>query len=245
MVVDTGSTNRTREIAREFRAQVFDFVWANDFAAARNAARAKGEYAFWLDADDVLDPPQRVKLQTLLDGLRPGDEAAHVVRCSCDPGPNGDGGQKLVDHIRLFPMREGVRWTYAVHEQILSALRRANVPVRWTDLTVRHTGYTDPALRERKLQRDCKILEAKLAERPRTVASGQWSVASKCRESGEWRVRTDQFCSVDQGIYGHLTLRNLAALAEERGDRADARRLWKMDLEACPGDPEAMARGEA
>ena len=77
------------------------------------------------------------------------------------------------------------------------------------------------------------------------MASGQWSVASKYGGSGEWRVRTDQICSVDQGIYGHLTLRNLAVLAEERGDRAEARRLWRMVLDACPGDAEAMARGES
>ncbi len=38
--------------------------------------------------------------------------------------------------------------------------------MRWTGVTVRHTGYTDPALRERKLQRDSKILEPELAERP-------------------------------------------------------------------------------
>jgi hypothetical protein len=38
--------------------------------------------------------------------------------------------------------------------------------VRWTEVTVRHTGYTDPALREHKLQRDCKILGDELAERP-------------------------------------------------------------------------------
>ena len=57
--------------------------------------------------------------------------------------------------------------------------------------------------------------------------------------------RPDQFCSVDHGIYGHLTLRNLAVLAEERGDRVEAWRLWRMVLEACPGDPEAMSRGEA
>jgi hypothetical protein len=50
--------------------------------------------------------------------------------CSCDPGPNGDGGQTVVDHIRLFPLREDVRWTYRVHEQMLPALRRINVPVR-------------------------------------------------------------------------------------------------------------------
>jgi len=57
--------------------------------------------------------------------------------------------------------------------------------------------------------------------------------------------RPDQFCSVDQGIYGHLTRRNLAVLAEERGDSAEAFRLWKMVLDACPGDAEAMASGEA
>ena len=50
---------------------MFDFVWVDDFAAARNAAlaRATGDYAFWLDADDVLDPPEREKLRKLLDGL--------------------------------------------------------------------------------------------------------------------------------------------------------------------------------
>jgi hypothetical protein len=38
--------------------------------------------------------------------------------------------------------------------------------------------------------------------------------------------RDHQFCSVDQGIYGHLTRRNLAVLAAERGDQAEVRRLW-------------------
>ena len=74
VVVDTGSQGRTREIAREFGARVFDLVLADDFAAARNAAlaRATGDYAFWLDADDVVDPPEREKLRELLDGLPSG-----------------------------------------------------------------------------------------------------------------------------------------------------------------------------
>ena len=45
-----------------------------------------------------------------------------------------------------------------------------------------------------------------------------WSVASECGGSGEWRERIDRFSSVDQGIYCRLTLRDLAVLAEERGD---------------------------
>ena len=52
--------------------------------------------------------------------------------------------------------------------------------------------------------------------------------------------RPDQFCSVDQGIYGHSTRRNLAALAAERGDHAEAERLWSEVLAECPGDREAM-----
>ncbi len=88
------------------------------------------------------------------------------MRCACDPSPDGTGGDTVVDHIRLFPLREGIRWTYRVHEQILPALRRANIPVEWTDLTVRHTGYVDQALRSRKLDRDSRILLQELEARP-------------------------------------------------------------------------------
>src|SRR5208337_397639 len=53
---------------------------------------------------------------------------------------------------------------------------------------------------------------------------------------GEWRERTDQFCNVDQGIYGHLTLRNLAVLAEElpaRQRRPDALRVSPEGPKLC------------
>jgi glycosyltransferase involved in cell wall biosynthesis len=71
IIVDMGSTDRTTEIAREFGAKVFDFVWIDDFAAARNEAlsHATGDYAFWLDADDVIEPAEREKLRALLNGL--------------------------------------------------------------------------------------------------------------------------------------------------------------------------------
>ena len=248
-----------------------------------------------------------------------------MVRCSCDPSPDGIGGETVVDHIRLFPLRPGVRWSYRVHEQILPSLKRAKVPVRWTDLTVRHTGYVDKALRARKLDRDTRILECELAERPDdpfvlfnlgaiAVERLEWhqalaflgrsltgsaptdSIVRKLyaliarvhqmmgnsqqalltcgeglkldsedaelwfrkavvhRHRGEssdaeraWRrilnlKRPDQFCSFDKGIYGHLTRRNLAVLAAERGDSAGVRRLWEEVLAECPGDREAAAK---
>jgi hypothetical protein len=54
--------------------------------------------------------------------------------------------------------------------------------------------------------------------------------------------RPNQFCSVDQGIYGHLTRRNLAAVAAERRDHAQAEQLWREVLAECPGDREAQAK---
>ena len=80
--------------------------------------------------------------------------------------PDGTGGDTVVDHIRLFRLRDDVRWTYRVHEQILPSLIRAKVYVRWTDVTVRHTGYVDMALRSRKLDRDTRMLMSELEARP-------------------------------------------------------------------------------
>ena len=252
-----------------------------------------------------------------------------MVRCACDPGADGSGGETVVDHIRLFPLRPDVRWTYRVHEQILPALRRAGIPVRWTDLVVRHTGYVDVALRARKLERDTRILLEELKDRPdepfilfnlgaiaierkdwrgalgylaqepgalgaerldhaeavrpdrpgapdagrrrarrcgsaprgwrstpRTpscCSARRWSTgsgASRPRRKRCWRTilglaRPEQFASVDMGIYGHLTRRNLAALAAERGDREEEARLWRAVLAECPGDREAACRAGA
>ena len=64
------------------------------------------------------------------------------------------------------------------------------MPVKWTDITVRHTGYTDRELRERKLQRDGKILEGELAERPNDpfVLFNLGSIAVKRQD---WRAALD------------------------------------------------------
>src|SRR5579863_6345186 len=59
VVVDTGSTDRTRDVARRFRARVVDFPWIDNFAAARNESlrHATGNWIFWLDADERLTRP--------------------------------------------------------------------------------------------------------------------------------------------------------------------------------------------
>ena len=85
-----GRKTARERLPQEFGARVFDFVWVDDFAAARNAAlaRATGDYAFWLDADDVVDPPQR--------------EA-----CSSPGGPSTQRSSRVCGAVRV---RSGAEW---------------------------------------------------------------------------------------------------------------------------------------
>ena len=58
ILLDTGSCDRTKEIARSFDAKVYDYKWCNDFSAARNEALkyVSGDWVLVLDADEVLRP---------------------------------------------------------------------------------------------------------------------------------------------------------------------------------------------
>ena len=64
IVVDTGSKDRSREIAGEYTDLVFSEPWQNSFAKARNFAASKAccDYVMWLDADDVIYPAEIKKL---------------------------------------------------------------------------------------------------------------------------------------------------------------------------------------
>ncbi len=73
IIVDTGSTDRTKEIAREYTDQVYDFEWDDDFSAARNFAFsfAKYDYIYSADADEMLDDKNVEKLRLLKEALLP------------------------------------------------------------------------------------------------------------------------------------------------------------------------------
>lgn len=73
IIVDTGSEDKTKDVAGRYTDQVYDFIWRDDFSAARNFALSKGHknYLMWLDADDVISEENRQKLKELKVVLTP------------------------------------------------------------------------------------------------------------------------------------------------------------------------------
>lgn len=71
IIVDTGSSDSTKQIAHKFTNSIYDFKWINDFSAARNYSfsLAKSDFVMWLDADDVITPTELEKLKKLKDNL--------------------------------------------------------------------------------------------------------------------------------------------------------------------------------
>ncbi len=119
IIVDTGSTDHTKEIAGKYTDKVYDFVWVNDFAAARNFSfsRAGCEYIYIADADEVLDEENHEKFQALKENLLPEVEIVQMYygnQLSYGTVYNFDRElrPKLFKRVRNF------QWIEPVHETV-------------------------------------------------------------------------------------------------------------------------------
>ena len=90
LIADTGSSDRTKEIAEQYTSQVFDFPWCDDFSAPRNflLEKVRTDYWMWLDADDILDEKNLKKLKLLKASL---DKKTDVVMMEYAVGFDTDG----------------------------------------------------------------------------------------------------------------------------------------------------------
>jgi GT2 family glycosyltransferase len=169
VVIDTGSKDRTKEIAREHGAELHEIVWPESFAAARNESLkyARGRWVFWLDADDTVPP---ASLEAILQAAvsAPEDVVGFVVPVQfVEEGPSAG---TRVDHVKLFRNLSGIRFEGRIHEQVLASLRAAMPQGRIERIpgaVVLHSGYdTSPEGQARKAVRDERLLALDLEERP-------------------------------------------------------------------------------
>jgi tetratricopeptide (TPR) repeat protein len=152
---------------------VFHFPWCDDFSAARNESirHALGQWIFWTDTDDTMDPENGRKFQAFIRHITahpPKDISGFLMKVRCPgSGLNGRHGVIEVDHVKLFRNLPELRFEGRIHEQILMAIRRTGGRVAWTDIFIEHSGSDQSTEgRARKLERDFRILELEYKERP-------------------------------------------------------------------------------
>jgi acyl-CoA synthetase (AMP-forming)/AMP-acid ligase II/Tfp pilus assembly protein PilF len=166
VVVDTGSTDRTVEIAQGYGAEIHSFTWCDDFSAARNAALqyATGDWVLSLDADEELPVESHAPLRQML-----ANESVMAWRLPLFDVGNEENGHSYVP--RLFRNAPGLFFIGRVHEQVFYSVdarrKEWGLDNRVGDAALRHHGYTKEIVRERgKVQRNLLLLERAIEEIP-------------------------------------------------------------------------------
>lgn len=157
IVVDTGSTDRTKAIGTAFGAKVFDFPWTEDFSAARNhsLAQATGDWILILDADEVISnldhklllktinrKNKRPVAYTLMtrNYLKKTGTAGWIENDGSYPDEETGVGWHPSDKVRLFRKSRFARFENPVHELLEPSLIRAGVPIEKCPIPIHHYG---------------------------------------------------------------------------------------------------------
>lgn len=161
IVVDTGSTDNTVNIAKELGAEVYSVPWQEDFSCARNDSlkHAAGQWILFLDCDEELDGNSACTLrETLEKSSLEGYWLRIVNMINNQPNTSFLG-------FRMFRNNPNYRFECPIHEQVLpSVVKHSSLDkIGQLELTVYHYGYdTDEATTKQKIKRNLELLNKAL-----------------------------------------------------------------------------------
>ncbi|WP_123042214.1 TPR domain-containing glycosyltransferase [Cohnella candidum] len=150
IVVDTGSSDSTKEIASRYTEHVYDFTWINDFAIAKNEAvrRATSKWILVLDADEYLDPDKKDELRGMLSELDASQPLGFVLPIFNLVESVNSGKFIESTAVRLFTNLPTVYFDRPIHEQVV--YRDGELPLRNYPLSIFHTGYLEQTRKEKE-----------------------------------------------------------------------------------------------
>lgn len=188
IVVDTGSRDATPEIARAVGAKVYVVPWADDFAAARNAAleRCRGRWILYIDADERIVPGTAEGVRELL-------EKPEMIGCRL--WLRAAAGCTAYREIRLFRNHPSIRFEGVIHENIWPAILRVMTAeggaIGDCELTLDHVGYHGP--QDHKHRRNLPLLLKKLEQDPEHSYS-RWHLGACYNGLGDVERAREAWC---------------------------------------------------
>jgi glycosyltransferase involved in cell wall biosynthesis len=163
IVVDTGSTDKTVEIAESLGAKVFHFKWIDDFAAAKNFAldKARGTWIAFLDADEYFTAENAAKIIPLIDENK---RRADIICCELVNLDDAGNPFSVVKQNRIFRNLPALRYTGSIHEALVYTPEQLHIT---NAISIQHTGYTKRTLDlTQKSERNITMLSAELEKHP-------------------------------------------------------------------------------
>ena len=193
IIVDTGSTDRTVEIAEEFGATVLHHEWTGDFSAARNVSleAATGDWIIYLDADEVLVEEDAPRLHALTGHV--WREAFALVETNYT-GDMDDGTALTHNALRMFRNRPEYRFKGRLHEQMAYALPGyLTERIEYTQLRIEHYGYLGVVRDAKdKSRRNLDLLLQQVADGQEN-AFQSFNLGSEYLALGELETAVDHF----------------------------------------------------
>ncbi len=165
VVVDTGSTDRTKEIAARYADKVLDFQWCDDFSAARNFSlqEASNNWIFMIDCDETV---KEIDVEELNYFRKHLSESVGSVSRENLVTQNGVLTLNNTDYTERFFNKKLYRYTGIIHEQ-LTPVRGHEIPALLLHTALLHTGYDmTPEEQEAKYRRNFTLLEKQAAADP-------------------------------------------------------------------------------
>lgn len=191
IIVDTGSTDLTKQVASKFTDKVEHFTWIDDFAAARNFAfsLATGSYIMWLDADDVLKEPDQLKLLALKQNLDPSvDSVSMDYHLAFDEFGNVTSKLK---RNRLVKRERNFKWIGPVHEYL-----EVYGNILHSDIAVTHSSIHHDS------DRNLNIYEQRLAKGEVFSPRDLFYYANELKDHSKFEAAIryyDQFLATEKG----------------------------------------------
>ena len=231
VIVDTGSVDRTREIARDHGARVFEHPWSGDFAAARNRAldHAGGDWILYIDADERLSVPEPGALRAVVAG------GADVVAFQVlfQPQVNYTPYREL----RLFRRDDRIRFRGVIHESVHPDLERVarndGLTFALSDIGLVHVGYEGDLTH--KHRRNLPLLEEAVRVTPERVFL--WADMARALAGLGRRGEAEEACWRAIGV---------ADASDDAKQEADAAPAWEclvgLHLEGDAAHAAALAR---
>lgn len=236
IIADTGSTDNTCAIAREFTDNVFHFEWINDFAAARNAvlARAKGKWFLSLDADEIFADTAAI-VSFFNSGEYKKYHSARWRERNYNDTVNGVYSDFFAG--RMTEILPDTRFAGAIHEVLTPQCE----PVKMLQCLVEHYGYvreTDDDMIGRKRDQYLAILKAELEKNPTNVKhhydlSNLYMFANDADHALDHCNRGLKLAIEQQNIFVYPLFFNKACALYARGDFEDVLETAREYFDLC------------